>query len=684
MILSKKQLDLREGITREWLITNGIGGYSSSTVLGINTRKYHGLLVVPLTPPARRTLILSKLDESVEVQGRKYNLYSNICKDYISDGYKYIEQFEKKYVPIFTYNVENMIITKTICMEYGKNTVCVLYRIENKGEAAKFTVTPILNFRDFHTMTTNHQFKLKQDAKRTKVRVEIDENSNNPIYFNMSTGNYIIHENDIFKNMYYIEEEKRGFFPEENLVVPGRYEIEINRNSIKEISFVCSLEENIEEINAKTVINKEIKRLQKITDKTKVIPRKTFLGRTKKEKEEHEKEELEMLEYFMIAIDNFIVYRPSFCYHTIIAGYPWFLDWGRDSLIAFEGLLLLTNKFDIAKEVLLTMVRDIKFGLIPNGYSGQDNRPLYNSVDASLLLFEQVKKYLKYTDDYDFIEKNIYPKLKSVIENYSDGIDLDDNNIFLDKDGLISSGTENTQNTWMDAKYANLCFTPRNGKAVEVNSLWYNALKVIEELSKKFGDKKLTKKYAEMAEKCKTSFNECFYNPKKKCLYDVLGDGKVRPNQLFALSLTHPVIEPNSEIAKNILATVEKKLLSKYGLKTLAKGEKGYVDTYEGDGFRRDSSYHQGITWVWLLGLYYDTLKNMIKSEKDKDAKKELETKLENFKETTEKTFEKELLERGAIGSIAEIYDSRTPNLPKGAIAQAWSVAEVFRIIYDN
>ena len=186
-----------------------------------------------------------------------------------------------------------------------------------------------------------------------------------------------------------------------------------------------------------------------------------------------------------------------------------------------------------------------------------------------------------------------------------------------------------------------------------------------------------------MAEKCKKSFNEKFYNAKKKCLYDVLGDGKVRPNQLFALSLTYPIIEPNSEIAKNILATVEKKLLNKYGLKTLAKGEKGYVDTYEGDGFRRDSSYHQGITWVWLLGLYYDTLKNMIKAEKDKEKKKELTLKLEEFKEKTEKTFEKELLERGTIGSIAEIYDSKLPNLPRGSIAQAWSVAEVFRIIYE-
>ena len=395
-------------------------------------------------------------------------------------------------------------------------------------------------------------------------------------------------------------------------------------------------------------------------------------------------EELQNLKTFCIAMDNFIVFRPSFGYHTIIAGYPWFLDWGRDALIAYEGLLLKTKRYKIAKDVLLTLTRDIKFGLVPNGYSGYDNRPLYNSVDSSLLLFEQVHKYLKYTADYSFIEQNIYTKLKSIIDNYSKGIDIDDNNIYLDEDGLISSGTEYTQNTWMDAKYEEHCFTPRNGKAVEVNSLWYNSLKIMEELCKKFGDKKEAKIYEKMAETCKKSFEEKFYNPKKKCLYDVVGDEKIRPNQLFSISLTYPVLEPNSEKAKNMMNVVEKKLLNKYGLKTLAKGEKGYIDTYEGDTFRRDSSYHQGITWPWLLGLYYDALKNMLKAEKEKKKKEELKQKIKEFKEQTRNTFLKEMNERGCIGQISEIYDSKKPYLPKGAIAQGWSVAEVFRIIYEN
>ena len=680
MKLEKAQLDLKDGITKEWLITNGIGGYASSTVIGINTRKYHGLLVAPLTPPARRHLILAKVDESVEIEGQKHDLYSNICKNYISEGYKNLESFEKDYVPVYTYKVDNFRVNKIICMEYGKNTVCILYKIKNDGPKAKFTVAPIVNFRDFHTMSTEHFFDIKQEIKDRKIKLQIDSNNEYPVYLYMSQGRYIQHFNDTFKNMYYLEEEKRGFFPEENLAVPGRYEIEIDENSSKELTFVCSLEENIEETNARTIINKEIIRISELMYKGEFLGEKEDISKLSNER----KQNIEEIKEFIMAIDNFIVYRPSFGYHTLIAGYPWFLDWGRDALISFEGLLLMTKQYKIAKDVLLTLTRDIKFGLVPNGYSGYDNRPLYNSVDSSLLLFEQVNKFLKYTGDYEFVEQKLYKKLKSIIENYSDGIDFDDNNIHLEKDGLISSGTENTQNTWMDAKYGNHSFTPRNGKAVEVNSLWYNSLKIMENLSKKFGDKKETKKYGQMALKCKESFEKEFYNPKKKCLYDVIGDGKVRPNQLFSLSLTYPVIEPDSEIAKNIIEVVEKKLLNKYGLKTLAKGEKGYVDTYEGDGFRRDSSYHQGITWPWLLGLYYNSLKNMYRIEKDKKTRKELKEKISEFKEKTKNTFIKEMQTRGCLGQISELYDSRQPNLPKGAFAQGWSVAEVFRIIYER
>ena len=671
-------MNLESGLKKEWILTNGIGGYCSSSILGCNTRKYHGLLVAPLTPPARRHVILSKLDEAIEIDNKEYVLYTNMCKDFISQGYKNLVRFEKEFVPIFSYKVKETEVKKIICMEYGKNTVCVYYKIKNGDYKSKLKIAPIVSFRDFHTMNTNHNYKLNQTINDRKVRLIIDDNNHFPIYMYMSEGNYIEHFNDTFRNMYYIEEEKRGFYPEEDLVVPGRYEIELFPNEEREICFTCSLENNIEELDTRKVIDNEIIRINNL-----II--NSYLIDTKKETDsKDDKDYRKLIEKYIIAADNFVVNRPNFKLHTIIAGYPWFLDWGRDSMIAFEGLLLIPKRYDIAREVLLTFIRDTKFGLVPNGYSGFDNRPLYNSVDASLLLFEQIEKYIRYTKDYKFIQDNIYQKLKDIIEAYTKGIDIDDNNIHLDTDNLISSGTERTQNTWMDAKYLGMPATPRNGKVVEVNSLWYNALKVLENLANKFEGKNTAEQYRKMAEKTKKSFNEKFYNKKRKCLYDVLGDSKIRPNQLFALSLTYPVIDCNSEEAKNIFKVVTDKLLNNYGLKTLAKGEPNYIEVYEGDGFKRDMSYHQGITWPWLLGLYYDALKNIIKTVKSKEDKKEYEQKLKEFINTTKETFAQAIDNDGIIGSISELYDSKKPYLPKGALAQAWSVAEVFRIILEK
>ena len=666
MILKTKEVKLEEGLKNEWIITNGIGGFASSTVIGANTRKYHGLLIAPLNPPSNRHLVLSKLDESIKIDDKNYDLYTNICNNYISHGYKYQKEFEKDYIPVFKYEVQNVKITKKVCMQYGKNTVCVMYEVENGTEKnIKMTLAPVINFRDFHSTNSDEKIGYTQEIEDRKITVNLSGTSC-PIYTNMSDGRYIEFIDNHFNNMLYIEEEKRGLSSVDNHIVPGMYEIDIKAKSKKEFYFVCSLEEKIEKVNAKIVINNEVKRLKKVIDDTGLAD-----------------EQNDTIRDYIIASDNFIVCRKEPKMHTVIAGYPWFLDWMRDTLISMEGLLFITKRFDIAKEIFLTCIKDMNQGLIPNGYSEREDKPLYNSADASLLLFEQVKKYIKYTNDYDFVKENLYEKLKIIIDCYADGIDLDGNNIYLDDDGLIVSGTPYIQNTWMDAKIGDYVVTPRNGKAVEINSLWYNALKIMEELTKKFETKKKSEKYAKMAEICKNSFEEKFYNKRRKCLYDVLGDGKIRPNQLFATALSYQVIDVDSKIAKEMFETVTKKLLMAHGLKTLAKGEPDYVSRYEGDSFRRDLSYHQGITWTWLLGLYYDSLKNMIKFEKRKTYKKELEDKLEKFINTTIKTFGKEIEERGCVGSIAEIYDSRKPYEPKGAIAQAWSVAEILRIVTD-
>ncbi len=661
---NKEETLLEKDISKEWLITNGIGGYASSTIIGCNTRKYHGLLVAPLNPPALRYVILSKVDESIEFNDNKYNLYTNMCKNSISEGYKYLTKFDNEYIPSFTYKVEDVIVKKIVCMEYGKNITCISYKIKNGNHKTKLTLSPIVNYRRAHVASIYHQFDIEQEKENNTVKIVLDRHFNNPIYIKASEGNYIEHNQDIFKGMFYIEEEKRGFDAEDNLVVPGRYEININENEEKEITFICSLNEDIENTNVKDVITNEIFRLRKLFKKSKLFDDKC---------------DEKMIQQYLISADNFIAYRQNTKLHTILAGFPWFLDWGRDSLIAFEGLLLIPHRFDIAKEILLTFTNNIRFGLVPNGFSDDNNRPLYNSADASLLLFEQINKYLRYTSDIEFI-KSIYSKLKNIIDYYKRGIDFDENNIHLDVDGLISSGTINTQNTWMDVKYDGYAITPRNGKVVEINALWYNALMTMEELSSIFEGKKVSKEYRELANKCKESFIAKFYNEKKKCLYDVIGDGKIRPNQLFALSLKYPILDIESEIAKNVISTVEKKLLTKYGLRTLAKGEPNYVEIYEGDSLKRDLSYHQGPVWPWLLGLYYDALRNMMNTS-DEEQKEKIVKKIKKLKKDTKETFMKALYEDGVMGSISEIYDTQEPYQGKGTTAQGWSISEVYRII---
>ncbi len=672
MKLTKKQIDIKNGIQKEWLITNGIGGYASTTVIGANTRKYHGLLVAPLKSPAQRHVILSKLDESIWIEDEKVDLYTNLCKNYISEGYKYQESFEKEAYPTFIYKAKDVKVTKKICMVYGENSVVIHYTIKNDNATnIKMTLTPILNFRDFHAMTTNHEFKVSQEISDI-LKIQIDGNL--PIFLKCEEATYIQHFQDMFRNMYYLKEEERGFFPEEDLCVPGRFEVAIPAKKKKEVSVVVSLNEKIENIDAKKVFENETQRVETIVKATKLLSNKANLNK-------EEKERNEFLKDLILATDNFVIERPEFGLHSILAGFPWFLDWGRDTAISFEGLLLITKRFDLAREILLTLVRDIKCGLVPNGYSESDSTPLYNSADASLLLFEQVNRFFKYTKDYEFIKENIYEKLKQIIENYTNGIDLDDNNIYIDDDGLLVSGTPNTQNTWMDAKIGEHAVTPRNGKVVELNSLWYNALKTLENFAKKFDEKDLAEECKNRAKAHKKVFEEKFYHADKKSLYDVLGDEKVRPNQLFSLATTYPVISPASDMGKTIFETAKKKLLTKYGLRTLAEDEEGYIAEYSGDSDKRDMSYHQGIAWVWLLGLYADSLENIIDSEKDRIEKEKYIIEKEKFTQNVYQTFRKELYGNECVGSISEVYASGAPYKPGGTCAQAWSVAEILKIV---
>ena len=671
---------------REWVITNGIGGFASSTDMGLNTRRYHGLLIAACNPPGLRKLILSKVDESIIINDKKYNLYTNTSGGVTTEGYKYMQKFEKTIIPIYTYKVKNVIIEKSICMLYGKNTVVIVYRVINQKAKTKLLLTPIVNFRDFHAETHDLKFRYTQKINRDKVQLDFGENKGK-INLYVEGAKYNEYVDNIFYSMFYQREALRGFDAEENHAVPGTFEVEIKPNEDKEIVFFCSLDgeygnslEELQRLSGTKIIENEKKRINEQVKKSGLIDFK------KLPKEEEEKQSyIDLVNEYIVASDNFIVYRPSMKLHTIIAGYPWFLDWGRDTLIAFEGLLLISKKYDIAREVLLTLIRRTKQGIVPNGFDEYDGHALYNSADASLLLFEAVQKYLEYTGDYDFVKEHLYGKMIKIIDYYINGTNLDGNNIrFDEKTYLISSGTMDTQNTWMDAKVNGKPVTPRNGKAVEINAMWYNALRIMQNLSKHYMKMIRYYEYGMLAKNCQKSFVRRFYNPYKKCLYDVLGDDKIRPNQIFALSLTYPVLDCDKDMAKEVFVTVTQKLLNKYGLQTLAAGEPGFTAVYEGSPEQRDSEYHQGITWPWLLGQYYNALKNLIKADNNEESKQKLINTLTQFRINTANTFTYELTKGNTVGSICEIYDSTNPSTGKGAFAQAWSVAEVFRILLDN
>ena len=671
---------------REWVITNGIGGYAASTDFGgMNTRKYHGLLVASLNPPGDRKLVLSKVDESITIDSDSYGLYTNDSCGIITGGHDYQVDFKKSSYVTFTFKIGDVKVEKNICLIYGKNAVVVYYKIENQDHDVNFSLTPIVNFRNFHHTKADTRFNYTQIIENNKIQLVFDDE--HKINLGVKEGEYIPHREDFFRNMHYSREAKRGFPAEDNHIVPGRFDVKVKPYEIKEVTFVCSLDgeygidlKKLLDVDAEIILKIENDRINK------QIKNSGLLEKDNKGKFDDYNT---LIKDYIVASDNFIVKRDANNLSTVIAGYPWFLDWGRDTLISFEGLLLIPKRYKAAEEVLKTFLNNVKDGLVPNGFAEDDGRALYNSADSSLLLFEAIYKYLQYTHDFDFIRGKYYNELRTIIDHYIDGINLENNNIYVDeKDFLVNSGTENTQNTWMDARVNGMAVTPRNGKVVEINALWYNALRVMQSISAHFNNFLAQMEYSYLARKCQKSFEKAFFNDEKKSLYDVIKedskDDRVRPNQLFALSLTFPIMNPASKKSKEVFITITRDLLSKYGLKTLASYEPDYEPKYEGDSYNRDMAYHQGTVWPWLLGPYFEAMKNMIKNEKNHNYKVELGSTLLQFKTNVAETFLNELENGNTVGSICEVYDAEDPKDGKGAFAQAWSVSEIFKIILDN
>jgi predicted glycogen debranching enzyme len=650
-----------QGTGREWLLTNGIGGYAASTLILSNTRRYHGLLVASFRPPGDRHLILSKIDESIEIDSQTFNLSSFKTGDFVMKGWHYLQKAEFEPLPCFTYLAGGVLVEKKVCLIFGENTVLLQYRIINGRDLpAVMRLTPLINYRDHHHTSKSYHMKFEDRAFEKGVEI-IPYGLDRTIVTACSEGTYNSAFDSWFRGMRYSIEEERGLEAFEDHHIPGSFDVQIEKGSEKVIHIICSTEKRLtsnpaasmEKLfsNAQVMIGREEKRLVDLRQPAKYG-------------------DDEFAAALAAAADNFIVYRSSTKAKTIIAGYPWFSDWGRDAMIALPGLTLVTGRFGDAEEILRTFSKYERQGLIPNMFPEGNDDPLYNSVDAALWYFEAIGKYLRYTGGYEFIKNTLYPSMQEIIESFKNGTI---NKIFVDSDGLVSAGDEGMQLTWMDAKVGSWVVTPRHGKAVEINALWYNALKLMEKLADHFGED--SSGYSADAAKTAGTFEAKFWNEEQGCLYDAINgdfrDSSIRPNQIMAVSLLYPILEGDK--AKSVVDKVWKELYTPFGLKTLSSGSPDYRGIYLGDQYNRDGAYHQGTVWAWLLGHFVSAFIKVYGTEGKygEHAKAFLEP------------FRDHLRDAG-IGSVSEIFDGDAPHYPRGCFAQAWSVAEILRCYMED
>lgn len=641
------------GLEREWVITNGIGGYAGSSIIGANTRRHQGLLIASLRAPVSRYAILTKIDESLQIGGEDFSLATNQHPGgWNEEGQKHLQRFIYDEQPKFIYQVKEVFLTKEIAFEWEKNTIAVGYEITAGSKPVILSLKPLFTYREHSE--DRERAKLLFECRNSKDTMYLipDENKELLIKAYVSEGEIKESESRFVENIEYTTEFATGGSSVDNAYTPYVVDIEVAPFETKKISFICSIEEEYE------------------TDAFKVIEESKNRIKSLKENAGYDDEFVNQL---IQAADQFVVKRDSTGYKTVMAGYPWFTDWGRDTMIALQGLTLVTKRFEDAKGILLTFAKYIKNGLVPNMFPDEGIDPIYNTVDASMWYFYSVDKYLEYTgkkEDYDFIQKEIYPKLKEIIEAYKKGTDF---SIYMDKDGLIHAGGGFDQVTWMDVRVGEWVVTPRHGKPVEINALWYNALRVMEKLAKKFGDN--PSEYVRLATMVKKSFNAKFWNEEKKCLYDVVdekgNDAMIRPNQIWAVSLPYTMLDSDKE--KMVVNTVMEHLYASYGLRSLSPEDSEYKGNYIGKLHDRDAAYHQGTTWAFPLGGFITAYVKV--NGGTKEAKERARMMIEPLEDH---------LRDGCVGSIAEIFDGNEPIISRGCYAQAWSVGEILRAYVED
>lgn len=639
--------NLTAALYREWLETNGLGGFASSTINGLNTRHYHGLLVAATRPPVGRLVLLSKLEEICTINGRRFELSANQYPGVIHpQGHQHLKRFRLDPFPIFSYVIQGIEIEKSVFMIHGENSTIIQYTLLGEhGGWSLLEVRPLIAFRDYHA--TTHE----NDALNPQVQVALGGAVVAP--YEGLPALHVAHDaNELdatgywYHSFEYEVERERGLDFREDLFSPFVLRWDLGRTSA---TIIVSTEPH-DVRHAAGYRQTEIRRRAKLLA---TVPSRD-----------------ELIQTLAAATDQFIVTRGE--HKTVIAGYHWFTDWGRDTMIALPGLTLVTGRADAAKSVLLAFAREADHGLLPNRFPDRGEAPQYNTIDATLWFFEAVRALLHYTDDLAFIKVHLYDLLGDIIAAHLRGTRY---GIRVDDDGLLTCGEAGVQLTWMDAKVGDFMVTARRGKAVEIQALWYNALGVMAHLAQELGDPTNATRYREMARLARQSFNRLFWNEMAGCLYDVIDkdtrDASIRPNQVFAVSLPHTMLA--ADRAKGIVDLVERELLTPYGLRSLAPSDPHYRGRYEGDQWSRDGAYHQGTVWPWLMGPFITAYVKV--NAGTQQAREQAAAWLDPFRAH---------LREAGLGQVSEIFDGDPPHRPRGCIAQAWSVAELLRAAVED
>ena len=638
--------NLDHALALEWLETNGRGGFSSGTVAGPNTRRYHALLLIARNPPVDRVVLVNHLEEQVEIDGQSIPLSANCYPGVVHpDGHRRCISFSSDPWPTWTYDVGGTHVIREIFCPQGRDLVVVRWQLAAAGRHVQLTVRPMLSGRDYHA--THHENGSLQAGARLNSHVAWRPYGGLPEIRTFYRGIYR-HAPDWYCRVQFPIEQERGLDFEEDWWSPGVFAMTLSSDQAAYLVFTT---EPIEAVEIEALVRDERQRRQLAAERR---PGDDPLVRA-----------------LWQATETYLSGRGT--QKTVIAGYPWFTDWGRDTFISLPGLCLVTGRFDVARQVIEAFAPHVSQGMIPNRFPDAGETPEYNTIDASLWFIHAVGLYLDYTGDLDTVRRVAWPAVRAILDGYREGTRF---GIRVDDDGLVTGGAPGVQLTWMDAKVGDWVVTPRRGKPVEIQALWVRALSVGETLAERFGEKPYAKRCEDDRISAIKSFRARFWFADGGYLYDVVdgeggNDPSLRPNQIYAVSFPGQLLEEQQ--AERVVQVVEERLLTPVGLRTLAPNDPQYRPRYEGGVVGRDGAYHQGTVWPFLLGSFITA---WVKVHGGTEAAKH---EARGFLAGIEQH-----LREACLGQVSEIFDAEPPYRPRGCMAQAWSVAEVLRTLMED